>query len=75
MEYDALPHSNPAAVNQALNLTLLRAATLFEGQKGRDGQGEVVASNWSYSHRGGAGRPRVMKTIVDLALQMAIENG
>ena len=35
---------------------------------------ELVASKWNYSHRRGPGRPRVMKTIVDLVLQMALEN-
>ena len=35
---------------------------------------ELVASKWNYSHRRGPGRPRVMKTIVDLILQMALEN-
>ena len=35
---------------------------------------ERVASKWNYSHRRGPGRPRVMKTIVDLVLRMALEN-
>jgi len=35
---------------------------------------ELVASKWNYSHRRGPGRPRVMKTIVHLVLQMALEN-
>ena len=35
---------------------------------------KLVASKWNYSHRRGPGRPRVMKTIVDLVLQMALEN-
>jgi hypothetical protein len=35
---------------------------------------ELVASKWNYSHRRGPGRPRVMKTIVELILQMALEN-
>ena len=35
---------------------------------------ELVASKWHYRHRRGPGRPRVMKTIVDLVLQMALEN-
>jgi putative transposase len=35
---------------------------------------ELVASKWNYSYRRDAGRPRVMKTIVDLVLQMALEN-
>jgi putative transposase len=35
---------------------------------------ELVASKWNYSHRRGPGRPRVMKTIVDLILRMALDN-
>ena len=35
---------------------------------------ESVTSKWNYRHRRGPGRPRVMKTIVDLVLQMALEN-
>ena len=35
---------------------------------------ELVASKWNYSHRRGPGRPRVMKTLVDLILRMALEN-
>ena len=35
---------------------------------------ELVASKWNYSHRRGPGRPRVMKSIVDLILRMALEN-
>jgi len=35
---------------------------------------ELVASKWNYSHRRGRGRPRVMKTIAELILQMALEN-
>ncbi|MDB6043513.1 MAG: hypothetical protein JWM63_2064 [Gammaproteobacteria bacterium] len=35
---------------------------------------ELVVSKWNFSHRRGPGRPRVMKTIVDLVLRMAIEN-
>ena len=35
---------------------------------------ELVASKWDYSHRRGPGRPRVMKTIVDLILHMALDN-
>ena len=35
---------------------------------------ELVASKWDYSHRRGPGRPRVMKTIVDLILPMALDN-
>ena len=35
---------------------------------------EVVASKWNYSKRRGPGRPRIMKTIVDLILRMAQEN-
>ena len=35
---------------------------------------ELVTSKWNYSHRRGPGRPRVMKTIVDLILRMALDN-
>src|ERR1700722_9986307 len=35
---------------------------------------ELVPSKWNYSHRRRPGRPRVMKTIVDLILRMALEN-
>jgi len=35
---------------------------------------ELVASKWNYSHRRGPGRPRVMETIADLILRMAVEN-
>ena len=35
---------------------------------------ELVASKWNYSGRRGPGRPRVMKTIGDLILRMALEN-
>jgi hypothetical protein len=35
---------------------------------------ELVACKWNYSHRRGPGRPRVIKTIVDLVLQMALKN-
>lgn len=35
---------------------------------------ELVASKWNYSHRRGPGRPRIMKTIADLILRMALEN-
>ena len=35
---------------------------------------ELVASKWNYSQRRGPGRPRIMKTIVDLILRMALEN-
>ena len=35
---------------------------------------ELVASKWNYSQRRGPGRPRVMKTIVDLIVRMALEN-
>src|SRR5450631_144669 len=35
---------------------------------------ELVPSKWNYSHRRGPGRPRVMKTIIDLTLRMAHEN-
>lgn len=35
---------------------------------------ELVAKKWDYSRRRGPGRPRTMKTIVDLILRMALEN-
>jgi putative transposase len=35
---------------------------------------QLVTSKWNYSQRRGPGRPRVMKTIVDLVLLMAQEN-
>jgi putative transposase len=35
---------------------------------------ELVASKWNYSQRRGPGRPRTMKTIVDLILRMALDN-
>src|SRR5579859_1804047 len=35
---------------------------------------EIVACKWDYSHRRGPGRPRVMQTIVNLVLRMALEN-
>jgi putative transposase len=35
---------------------------------------ELVASKWNYSHRSDPGRPRAMKAIVELILQMALEN-
>lgn len=35
---------------------------------------ELVARKWNYSHRRGPGRPRVMTTIVDLVLRMALDN-
>ena len=35
---------------------------------------ELVAQKWNYSRRRGPGRPRVMKTIVDLIVRMAIDN-
>ena len=35
---------------------------------------QLVASKWNYSHRRGPGRPRVIKTIVNLILRMALEN-
>jgi putative transposase len=35
---------------------------------------ELVTCKWNYSHRRGPGRPRVMKAIVDLVVQMALEN-
>ena len=33
---------------------------------------ELVATKWNYSQRRGPGRPRIMKTIVDLVLRMAL---
>jgi transposase InsO family protein len=35
---------------------------------------ELVASKWDYSHRRGPGRPRLMRTIADLIVRMALEN-
>jgi len=35
---------------------------------------EMVAWKWNYSHRRGPGRPRVMQTIVNLVLRMALDN-
>lgn len=35
---------------------------------------QLVASKWNYSHRRGPGRPRVMKTITDLIMRMALGN-
>ena len=35
---------------------------------------ELLASKWNYNHRRGPGRPRVMKTIVDLILRIAQES-
>jgi putative transposase len=35
---------------------------------------ELVAAKWDYSHRCGPGRPRVMETIADLIVRMALEN-
>jgi transposase InsO family protein len=35
---------------------------------------ELVASKWNYSRRRGPGRPRTVKTILDLILRMALEN-
>jgi hypothetical protein len=34
---------------------------------------ERVASKWNYSHRLGAGRPRIMDTIADLIVRIALE--
>jgi hypothetical protein len=48
--------------------TLVTADTLLRWYR------ELVASKWNFSHRRGPGRPRVMKTIVELILQMALEN-
>jgi transposase InsO family protein len=35
---------------------------------------ELVASKWDYSRRRGPGRPRIMRTIADLIMRMALEN-
>jgi putative transposase len=35
---------------------------------------QLVALKWNYSHRRGPGRPRLMKTIADLIVRMALEN-
>ena len=35
---------------------------------------ELVAFKWNYAHRRGPGRPRIMTTIVDLIVRMALEN-
>ncbi len=35
---------------------------------------ELIAAKWDYSHRRGPGRPRVMRTIGDLVVRMALEN-
>ena len=35
---------------------------------------QLVAAKWNFSHRRGPGRPRVLKTLVDLILRMAHEN-
>jgi putative transposase len=35
---------------------------------------EMVTCKWNYSHRRGPGRPRLMQTIVNLVLRMALEN-
>ena len=35
---------------------------------------ELVAFKWNYTHRCGPGRPRIMTTIVDLIVRMALEN-
>ena len=34
----------------------------------------LIACKWTYSRRPGPGRPRVMTTIVDLVVRMALEN-
>ena len=34
----------------------------------------LIARKWNYSHRRGPGRPRVMRTIVNLIVRMALEN-
>jgi hypothetical protein len=35
---------------------------------------ELIASKWNYSHRRRPGRPRVMTSITDLVVHMALEN-
>ena len=35
---------------------------------------ELVAFKWNYTHRRGPGRPRIMTTLVDLIVRMALEN-
>lgn len=35
---------------------------------------QMIARKWTYSHRPGLGRPRVMTTIVDLVMRMALDN-
>ena len=34
----------------------------------------LIARKWNYSHRRGPGRPRIMRTIVNLIVRMALEN-
>jgi hypothetical protein len=48
--------------------TLVTPDTLFRRYR------ELVASKWNYGHRRGPGRPRVMKTIVDLILRVVVDN-
>jgi hypothetical protein len=38
------------------------------------GYRKLIALKWTYSRRPGPGRPRVMKTIVDLMVRMALDN-
>ena len=35
---------------------------------------KLIALKWTYCHRPGPGRPRVMKIIADLVMRMALEN-
>ncbi len=35
---------------------------------------DLVALKWNYSHRRGPGRPRIMRTIAELIVRMALEN-
>jgi hypothetical protein len=34
----------------------------------------LIAQKWNYNHRRGPGRPRIMSTLVDLIVRMALEN-
>jgi putative transposase len=34
----------------------------------------LIAQKWNYSHRRGPGRPRIMSTLLDLIVRMALEN-
>jgi putative transposase len=60
----------PCVRSQVLNEleTLVTPDTLLRWYR------ELVAFKWNYSQRRGPGRPRIMKTIVELILQMALEN-